>query len=73
MTDTHKVENDVRLLRFRQVSEMTGLPKSSVYALIKKGEFPSPIPITPQTVGWISTEVQDWIATRVKAARPGSH
>jgi prophage regulatory protein len=70
MTDAIKIENEVRLLRFKQINEMTGLPKSSVYALIKKGEFPSPIPITPQTVGWISTEVSEWIASRVKAARP---
>jgi prophage regulatory protein len=50
-----------RFLRLRTVLERTGLTRSTVYALIKASDFPSPVNIGPRAVGWVEDEVDDWI------------
>lgn len=63
--------NQARLsiLRRKQVQARTGLSRSTIYAFIKAGAFPKPVPLGPRAVGWIESEVSDWIAERLKAAR----
>lgn len=56
-------------LRLNKVIERTGLSKSSLYALIKKGEFPSAVRLADKAVGWVDVEVQAWEAARIKASR----
>ncbi|MEQ1881281.1 MAG: AlpA family phage regulatory protein [Burkholderiales bacterium] len=38
---------------------------------IKDGVFPKPVPLGPRAVGWLESDVSDWIAARVKFARDG--
>jgi prophage regulatory protein len=49
----------------------TGLKKSTMYTLIKRGEFVRQIQLTDATVGWNSAEVEDWIQRRM-ALRNGT-
>ncbi len=51
----------VRLLRL----EMTGLGKTTIYALQSRGGFPMRVPITAHSVGWVEAEVQEWLLQRV--------
>lgn len=51
------------------VEARTGLPKSSLYALIAKGDFPKPIKIGARAVGWLDADVNDWIEKQVAASR----
>ncbi len=51
MTD-HK-----KLLRLPAVKEATGLARSTIYALIAKGEFPRPIKLTPKLSAWDAAEI----------------
>jgi prophage regulatory protein len=46
---------------------MTGLKRSSLYALIDSGDFPKPAPLTTRTVGFLSSEVVAWMTDRMKA------
>ena len=39
-----------RLLRRRQVEEITGLSRSSIYRLMRKGDFPAPVKVGPAAV-----------------------
>lgn len=55
-----------RILRMCQVIELTGLPRSSVYALIRQGKFPEAVPVAGRRVGWDSLAVQRWIAARLR-------
>ena len=57
------------VLRRRQVEARTGLGRSSIYALIAGGQFPSPIRLSANTVGWLEHEIDGWIAERTKASR----
>ena len=56
------------LLRRPQVEAMTGLKKSSIYALMHQGRFPARVHITRRAVGWPLAAVQQWIEERVQGA-----
>ncbi len=53
-----------RIERLPAALARTGLGRSSVYALIAKGQFPAPIKLSARSVGFIASEIDDWIALR---------
>lgn len=69
MADFLKAANEARILRIKQTKERTGLSRSTLYNYIKEGKFPAPIPLGARAVGWLSSEVDAWIESRVKASR----
>ena len=54
-----------RLLRLPDVSDIVGIRKSSIYALMKEGKFPKCIYITSKTVAWPESAVLAWINDRI--------
>jgi prophage regulatory protein len=58
-----------KLLRLPQVKASTGLSKSSIYARISEGTFPKQISLGPRLVVWVESDIQNWIAEQVSAAR----
>jgi prophage regulatory protein len=54
-----------RILRLSGVREKTGKSTSGIYADMAAGTFPRSVPIGVRTVGWLSSEVDDWIAARI--------
>ena len=61
--------DDVAFLRLPEVKAMTGLSKSSLYALIKEKSFPAPVRLGARSVAWVRSEVRQWAAERVHASR----
>lgn len=59
-----------RFLRRTDVQQLCGLPTSSLYELMERGEFPRPIRLSARTVAWIETEVLAWQKARI-AERDG--
>ena len=57
------------IIRRKQVQARTGLARSTIYLHIKNGTFPRPVPLGPRAVGWLESEISDWIAGRVRIAR----
>lgn len=55
-----------RLLRLSDVQFLTGLGRSSIYAAIAQGKFPSAVNVTDHAVAWRESEVDAWIAARTK-------
>ena len=64
-----KVHNMDAILRLPVVISRTGLSRSSIYAKMRIGEFPKSISIGIRAIGWMESEIQQWIADRVKASR----
>ncbi|MEQ1882830.1 MAG: AlpA family transcriptional regulator [Burkholderiales bacterium] len=54
------------ILRRKQVQARTGLSRSTIYLYIKAEQFPKPVALGPRAVGWIESEVNEWIASRVQ-------
>jgi prophage regulatory protein len=55
-----------RLIRLREVMNITGLSRSYVYSLAQKGQFPKPVKLSERSVAWIEAEVLAWIDERIK-------
>ena len=53
-----------RLLRRRQVEEITGMGRSSIYRLMQEGEFPRPVRIGPAAVRWKASDITAWMESR---------
>jgi prophage regulatory protein len=53
-----------RILRFNEVARVTGLGRTSIYDGIRTGDFPAPVKLTKHAVGWRSSEIEAWIASR---------
>lgn len=56
-----------RVLRIRELQNVTGFSKSTLYRWIQKGDFPKPIHCGPGAVGWLEQEVEEWIETKAAA------
>ncbi len=56
----------MKLIRLQQVMEMTGLGRSTIYKYISEDWFPKPVPLGGRSVGWLESEVQDWILARIE-------
>lgn len=53
-----------RLLPWKQIKELTGLSRTTVWRLQKAGDFPAPVVISPGRVGWREREVMAWARSR---------
>ena len=53
-----------KLLRRREVEELTGLSRASVYRLISEGEFPRPVRVSATGVRWKASDIAAWIESR---------
>lgn len=69
MTEFLKSANQARILRLQQIKERTGLSRSTIYALIKTGQFNAPISLGARAVGWLESDVSEFIDSRIKASR----
>jgi prophage regulatory protein len=54
-----------RFLRRREVEQVTGLSKSTIYQKMAAGEFPRPIPLGKQARAWSAAEIAAWQAERI--------
>lgn len=51
----------MRVLRLADVIEKTGLAKSTIYKYADAGRFPRPISLGGKSVGWIDSEIHEWL------------
>ena len=58
-----------RLLRLPDVEVRTGLKKSAIYAGMKAGTFPSCIKLGPRAAAWPLSDIDTWIASRIRTGR----
>lgn len=56
------------VLRYPAVVEMVGLSRPQVWRLVRAGRFPAPIQLGPNSVGFLVTEVDAWLAERTSPA-----
>lgn len=59
-----------KIERLQAVLARTGLSRSALYALRAEGKFPPVVQISPRAIGFLSTDIDEWILRRVQASRP---
>jgi len=57
------------ILRLPKVKERTGLSRSSIYLKISQGSFPKPVSLGARAVGWISSEIDEWLNQQIESSR----
>jgi len=65
----------MRALSREEVVEITGISSATIWRMERRGDFPSRRQLTEGRVGWLDTEVEEWLKTRpvvvrVQEARP---
>jgi prophage regulatory protein len=53
-----------KIYRLPSTLDITGLPRSSLYDQLKKGQFPEPVMLGKRAVGWRESDLMAWIASR---------
>ncbi len=51
-------------IRLPDVIALTGVPKSTIYFLAKKGDFPSPVKLSENSSAFRRAEIEAWIESR---------
>ena len=57
------------ILRLPQVKQRTGLSRSTIYARIKAGQFKRPISLGARAVGWLESDVEEFINLCINTSR----
>ena len=57
------------ILRLPAVKARTGLSRSTIYLRIKDGTFPTPVNLGARAIGWLETEIQDWLEGQIRRSR----
>ena len=61
--------NGPRLIRLARVMELTALPRSTIYEMMKIDAFPKSVKIGKRGVAWVETEIIEWINGRINGSR----
>ncbi len=54
-----------------EVMHLCGLSRSTIYELIRKGEFPPQVSLGGKNVAWLHSEVTAWMAGRIAGRKRG--
>ena len=57
-----------RILRPREVCRAIGLSRTTLWRKAKGGDFPAPVRLGPNSIGWRDSTVQEWLDNRESAA-----
>jgi len=64
ITPAPSVSSPERIIRSKEVQELTGLSRTTIWRLERSGKFPARVPLSSSIVGWRSSEITHWITTR---------
>ncbi|SBW85136.1 hypothetical protein PVE_P0092 (plasmid) [Pseudomonas veronii 1YdBTEX2] len=56
----------MRIIRLKEVIDLTGLARSTIYKYIGEGTFPKPVSLGDRCVGWVDSEMHEWILARIE-------
>lgn len=63
----HQIDKAQRIVRMKQLIERTSLSRSTLYVLMSSDPtFPRKIKLTARTIGFLETEVDEWIKARAQ-------
>ncbi|MFJ6024243.1 helix-turn-helix transcriptional regulator [Brevundimonas sp. NPDC092305] len=55
---------DDRLLQWSAVRDIAGISRTTAWRMQQTGDFPRPVPISPNRVAWWESELNAWKASR---------
>lgn len=67
--DRKRVNESTRIIRMAELKTRIGLSRSTIYELIKSGNFPSSISLGLRAVGWLSSDLDNWLESRIQSSK----
>ncbi len=64
----NQIRTALTILRRKQVEQRVGLSRSTIYAKVANGEFPAPITLGARAVGWLESDIINWIESRIASS-----
>ena len=73
-----QINSSLTIIRRKQVEARTGLSRSSIYARMRHNPkrpgdydptFPKPVSVGAKAVGWVESEIDGWIASKIQKSR----
>ena len=58
-----------RYIRSDELTHMTGLSLSTIYRFERNGVFPRRRVLGPNSVGWLESDINDWLTSRPTTRR----
>ena len=62
-------QNIDRMLRRKEVEQITGRSRSAIYEGMAAGTFPKPVKIGARAVAWPESLIRAWIAERMEGGQ----
>lgn len=61
-SEANHEQRPARLMRWKEVEEVTGLPHRTLADMSANGWFPKPVRVSSQLVAFFSNEIEDWMS-----------
>ena len=58
------VTSEIKVLRIEDVMRLLKLSKATIYRMMKLDEFPAPIKLGIKCVGWMESDILEWLQSR---------
>jgi len=58
----------MRFLKLKEVIQMTGISKTTIYRLMETSSFPAQYQITENMVRWKEGDISEWMQQKTKKA-----
>lgn len=55
----------MKLIRLKDVMDLTGLGRSSIYKFMDESRFPKSVSLGDRAVAWVESEVEEWIFDKI--------
>jgi predicted DNA-binding transcriptional regulator AlpA len=56
-----------RLLSMREVQQIIGYSRPSIYRLVARGVLPAPFKLGPAKIAFCESEIREWVESRARA------
>lgn len=62
----------MRLVREKERARITGVPRSTWYLKMQKGEAPKPVALGEHAVAWVESELLEWVQSQIDRRDAGA-
>lgn len=59
-------DKGIRIIRMKELTQLIGLSRTTVWRLVRSYDFPAPVSLSANSIGWNSDQIYEWIQTRPK-------
>jgi prophage regulatory protein len=56
----------MRLIRLKEVKDICGLGRSSIYKFMNEGSFPQSISLGERAIAWELSEIEEWVSSKIE-------